>query len=81
VAIDEDQQARGHASGASGMTCIDFTDIVTALSDFYTPDEVVAWLDSPHPQLEGKTPTAVIAEGRKADVMAIIRQLNDCVYV
>lgn len=63
------------------MACIDITDICVALRDFYTLEEIDQWLDLPHPQLDGRTPRAVIAAGRGDEVMAIIRQLSDCVYL
>lgn len=55
--------------------------IVEALADFYTPEEVDQWLNLPHPQLGGRTPSSVIAAGGKGEVMAIINRLNDCAYL
>ena len=55
--------------------------IIDALADFYTPAEVSRWLDAPNPQLDGLTANAVIAAGRRDEVMAIINRLRDCVYL
>lgn len=58
----------------------DITDIVAALSDFYTLEEVNQWLDAPQLFLRGRSPSALIAEGRKDEVMALIKQLTECIY-
>lgn len=63
------------------MACIDISEIVHALADWYTLEEIDQWLDLPHPQLGGRTPSAVIAAGGGDEVIAIIRRLNDCVYL
>lgn len=63
------------------MTRIDIPNIVAALSDFYTPEEIDIWLDRPHPQLNGRSATALIAEGRADDVMAVIDRLREGVYL
>lgn len=63
------------------MTCIDITNIVAALSDFYTPDEIDVWLDAPQPLLNGRSATALITEGRADDVMAAIDRLREGVYL
>lgn len=63
------------------MPCIDATDIVTALGDFYTLEQIDEWLDLPHPQLGGRSASALIVEGRNAEVMAVIERLRDGVYL
>jgi hypothetical protein len=55
--------------------------IVAALGEFYTPAETAVWLDTPQEMLGGKSASALIAEGRKDDVMAVINRLRDCVYL
>ena len=60
---------------------IDATDIVTALSDFYTLQEINEWLDAPQEQLGGRSASALICEGRKDEVMQVINRLRDCVYL
>jgi hypothetical protein len=55
--------------------------IVDQLSDFYEPQEARLWLFSRQKLLGGETPAELIQKGRTADVIAIIDQLRDGVYV
>jgi uncharacterized protein (DUF2384 family) len=63
------------------MTCIEISDVVDRLAEYYTLEKIAEWLNSPHPQLDGETPTGVIAAGRKADVLAIIGRLDSDAYL
>jgi len=55
--------------------------VTERLADFYEPDEVRLWLQSPHPQLNGELPYALINEGRTREVLEIIERLDSGVYL
>lgn len=61
--------------------CIDFTEVVEALSDFYTLDELDDWLNAPNSFLNDRAPIALICEGRKDEVLRLCRQLRDGAYL
>src|SRR5258706_4059500 len=48
--------------------------VAARLADFYEPDEVRLWLQSPHPQLENMRPYELIDEGRTPEVLEDIAQ-------
>lgn len=55
--------------------------VAERLSDFYEPDEVRLWLQSPHPQLEGALPYTLINEGRTSEVLEVIERLDSGVFL
>jgi uncharacterized protein (DUF2384 family) len=55
--------------------------IVDQLSDFYEPHEARLWLFSPQRFLDGKKPADLIHAGRTKEIIAVIDQLRDGVYV
>lgn len=55
--------------------------IVLSLREFYQPQEVVEWLVTPQSLLSGISPFVAVSEGRGAEVLALIQQLNDGVYL
>lgn len=55
--------------------------VAQRLSEFYEPDEVRLWLQSPHPQLDGARPYDLIVEGRSPDVLEVIERLDTGVYL
>lgn len=55
--------------------------VAERLSDFYEPDEVRLWLQSPHPQLDGQLPYALISQGRTGEVLEIIERLDSGVFL
>jgi transcriptional regulator with XRE-family HTH domain len=55
--------------------------VAARLADFYEPDEVRLWLQSPHPQLAGVRPYDLIVENRTAEVLEIIERLDSGVYL
>lgn len=55
--------------------------VAERLSDFYAPDEVRLWLQSPHPQLDGQRPYDFIMEGRVSEVLEVIERLDSGVYL
>jgi uncharacterized protein (DUF2384 family) len=55
--------------------------VAQRLADFYEPDEVRLWLQSPHPQLDGRRAYDLIVEGRTPEVLEIIERLDSGVYL
>ncbi|MBL4574482.1 MAG: DUF2384 domain-containing protein [Opitutaceae bacterium] len=55
--------------------------VAERLSDFYEPDEVRLWLQSPHPQLESQKPYDLINEGRTGEVLEVLERLDSGVYL
>ena len=55
--------------------------VAARLADFYAPDEVRLWLQSPHPQLDGARPYDLINEGRTKHVLEVIERLDSGVYL
>lgn len=55
--------------------------VAARLADFYEPDEVRLWLQSPHPQLENQRPYDLIVEGRTPEVLEVIERLDSGVYL
>jgi uncharacterized protein (DUF2384 family) len=59
----------------------DTTDVITALSDFYTPEEAQEWLYRPNILLQGEAPIDLLETGRKARLMQVITQVTDGIYI
>jgi transcriptional regulator with XRE-family HTH domain len=55
--------------------------VADRLVDFYEPDEVRLWLQSPHPQLGGSRPYDLIVDGRTVEVLEVIERLDSGVYL
>ena len=55
--------------------------VAARLADFYEPDEVRLWLQSPHPQLGTLRPYDLIVDGRTAEVLEVIERLDSGVYL
>ena len=55
--------------------------VAARLTDFYQPDEVRLWLQSPHPQLAGSRPYDLIVDGRTGEVLEVIERLDSGVYL
>jgi putative toxin-antitoxin system antitoxin component (TIGR02293 family) len=55
--------------------------VAQRLSEFYAPDEVRLWLQSPHPQLGNARPYDLIVDGRSSDVLEVIERLESGVYL
>lgn len=63
------------------MACIEATEILRRLLDFYTLDEADEWLDRSHRLLGGRTATSLIVEGRGDEVMRLLDQLDNGAYL
>lgn len=55
--------------------------IVGRLNEYYTPDEVRAWLYARHPQLGGERAMDLIHNDRSLEILAVIDRLDHDVYV
>jgi transcriptional regulator with XRE-family HTH domain len=55
--------------------------IVDQLSDIYKPDEARFWLYSRQKLLSGDIPAALIQAGRTDEVLAVIDQLREGVFI
>ena len=55
--------------------------VIDQLSDFYEPDEARLWLFSRQKLLDGEIPAGLIQKGRTDDVLTVINQLRDGVYI
>ena len=55
--------------------------IVDQLSDIYSPDEARLWLYSRQKLLSGDIPAALIQSGRTDEVLAVIDQLREGVFI
>jgi len=60
---------------------LDLEYIVDQLSDFYEPQEARLWLFSRQKLLDGKTPASLIQLGKTSEVIAVINQLRDGIFV
>jgi len=55
--------------------------VVDQLADFYDPQEARLWMLSRQKVLNGETPADLIQHGRTDEVLKVIGQLRDGVYV
>jgi len=55
--------------------------IVGRLNEYYSPEEVRAWLYARHPQLGGERAMDLIHNDRSLDVLAVIDRLDNNVFV
>jgi transcriptional regulator with XRE-family HTH domain len=55
--------------------------VIEQLADFYDPQEARLWLFSRQKLLAGRIPAELIAEGKSDEVLAVISQLRDGVYM
>ena len=55
--------------------------IIEQLADFYTPQEARFWLFSRQKLLDGRIPANLIAEDKSEEVLAVISQLREAVFV
>lgn len=58
------------------MPASDRVTVIDRLRAYYTLDEALLWLRSPHPLLNGQTPTAVIMDEGEAGYSRIHRILD-----
>ena len=59
----------------------DLSYVVMRLSEYYSQEEVRAWLYARHPQLEGRRAIDLIHDERTEDVIAILDRLDADAYI
>ncbi len=74
-------QGKAFPRPTTQKTLLELDYIVDQLADFYEPQEARLWLFSRQKRLDGATPAELIQQGRIEDVIAIIDQLRDGVYL
>ena len=55
--------------------------VIDLLSDFYEPNEARLWIFSRQRLLNGETPAELIQKGRVDEVLQVVHQLRDGVYL
>jgi uncharacterized protein (DUF2384 family) len=55
--------------------------IIDQLSDIYEPQEARLWLYAPQRLLDNQSPAELIQNGRSQEVVAVVNQLRDSVYI
>ena len=55
--------------------------VVEQLSDIYTPIQARLWLFKPQKLLNGEAPARLLAQGKYREVLAVLKQIRDDVYL
>ncbi|MFM9970957.1 MAG: hypothetical protein ACKVQK_21395, partial [Burkholderiales bacterium] len=55
--------------------------VVEQLSDIYSPIEARLWLLKPQKLLDGESPMILLAHGKYREVVAVLKQIRDDVYL
>ncbi len=66
--------------GEAGWRIAGLAAVVTALLDIYEPEAVAGWFHGANPQLRGRRPVDVLAEGDLAAVMAAVQAARTGAY-
>jgi hypothetical protein len=74
-------QGRAYPHPGTEKTLLELEYIVDQLSDFYEPSEARHWIFAPQKLLEGNSPAELIRDGRIDEVMRLVNQLRDAVYM
>jgi len=74
-------QGKAFPQPEAERTLLDLEYVVDQLADLYQPDEARMWLFSRQKLLDGEVPADLIRQHRTDDVLKIIRQLLEGVYV
>ena len=59
----------------------ELAEIVLRLSEYYTAEEIRAWLYARHPQLDGRRAIDSVLEGQSGDVVAVLDRLDAAAYI
>ncbi len=59
----------------------DLSYVAMRLGEYYSREEVRAWLHAPHPQLDGERAVDLIHNGRTEEVIAILDRLDADAYL
>ena len=74
-------QGRAYPQPRTEKTLLELEYVVDQLSDFYEPNEARQWIFAPQKLLNGKSPAELIRNGRIDEVMHLVSQLRDAVYL
>jgi uncharacterized protein (DUF2384 family) len=74
-------QGKAFPQPEAERTLLDLEYVVDQLADLYQPDEARVWLFSRQKPLDGGVPADLIRQHRTDDVLTVIRQLLEGVYV
>ncbi len=74
-------QGRAYPHPNTEKTLLELEYIVDQLSDFYEPDEARHWIFAPQKLLDGGSPAEFIRTGRIGEVMHLVNQVRDAVYL
>jgi hypothetical protein len=74
-------QGRAYPQPGTEKTLLELEYIVDLLADFYEPNEARQWIFAPQKHLDGRSPAQLIREGRIDQVMRLVHQLRDAVYL
>ncbi len=55
--------------------------IIRRLREYYSDDEVRAWLNAKHPQLNGRSAMDLIRANRTEEVVAVLDRLESSAYL
>jgi len=75
------KQGRAYPHAKTEKTLLELEYIVDQLSEFYEPNEARQWIFSPQRHLAGASPAELINTGRVDEVMRLVGQLRDSVYL
>ena len=74
-------QGKAYPHPSTEKTLLELEYIVDQLSELYEPDEARQWIFSPQKLLAGVSPASLIRDGRIDDVLRLVSQLRDAVYL
>lgn len=74
-------QGRAYPHGNTEKTLLELEYIIDQLSDFYEPAEARLWIFSRQKLLSGASPAELINAGRIDEVLRLVNQLRDSVYM
>ncbi len=74
-------QGKAFPRGNAERTLLDLEYVVEQLADLYEPTEARMWLFARQKQLNGETPAALIQQGRTEEVITVIKQLLEGVFL
>jgi hypothetical protein len=74
-------QGKAYPHPSTEKTLLELEYIVDQLSELYEPDEARQWIFAPQKLLAGASPAALIREGRIDEVLRLVSQLREAVYL
>ena len=74
-------QGRAYPQADTEKTLLELEYVVDQLADFYEPNEARQWIFAPQRLLAGVSPAELIRTGRIGEVMRLVGQLRDAVYL